>query len=149
MLRGHWRGSITKHIVIQSGISNQFNFWHFFDQLLALLFRQTIQKWKILKTKNFCCKYLKWLSYAWLAESAKSSHTTWVVSYPSNSFLDLYLKHLAKFAVHNVHDIHRQYQTRWYRWRQCKYKQYPIHVLTFWIYIWNKLSMLGTLFTSK
>ena len=45
-----------------------------------------------------------------------------VVSYPSNSFSDLYLKHLANFAVHNVHDIHRQYQTRWYRKCKDKYK---------------------------
>ena len=135
MLRGHWRGSITKHIVIQSGISNQFNFWHFFDQLLALLFRQTIQKRKILKTKNFCCKYLKWQ-----AGSEKSSHPIQVISYPSNSFSDLCFKHLANFAVHNVHFIQRQYQTSWYRKCKDKYK---------YSNVWNKLILHGTLFTSK
>ena len=135
MLRGHWRGSITKHIVIQSRSWTNSTFDISLISYLLFFSDKRYKSEVYWRQKNFCCKYLKWQT-----GSEKSSHPIQVISYPSNSFSDLCFKHLANFAVHNVHFIQRQYQTSWYRKCKDKYK---------YSNVWNKLILHGTLFTSK
>ena len=136
MLRGHWRGSITKHIVIQSRSWTNSTFDISLISYLLFFSDKRYKSEVYWRQKTFVANI--WNGKPGLKSlhiQSKKYHT-----YPSNSFSDLCFKHLANFAVHNVHFIQRQYQTSWYRKCKDKYK---------YSNVWNKLILHGTLFTSK